>query len=103
MGARRVAVAYLVVLDGEQDKALGIFPQDRLIKFLWAELWCFGRRLLCLDHSFGGGVLRVDVLGQGGNRGVLDVILLVGDAKVELLDWSLYLKRLNGRSSLLVI
>lgn len=97
--ARGRRVAYLVVLDGEHDESMGVLPENWLVELLWLQgggpLW-----LLWLADLLGRSMLHIEVLGQGGDCGVLDVVLLVCDAEVELLDWGVHLQGLNARCSL---
>lgn len=99
MGPGRVA--YLVVLNGKQDEALRVLAENGLIKLLGAECGSLDRRVLHLDDILCGGMLCIDILGEGGNIRILEVILLVGETKIKLLDWGVHLQGVNARSSLL--
>lgn len=91
-------VTYLVVLDGEQHKALGVLLQEGLIGLLGLDGGCHGRLgdFLRLLHD---GLLGLDVLGQGGDLGVHGQVLLAG-SQVQLLDGRLHAEGLHGRGSL---
>lgn len=88
---RTGGLAYLVVLDGEQDEALGVVLEERLVGLLGLDGGGHGgRRLLDLL----GDDRRV-VLRDGGGVGV---VLLVGE--VELLHGRLHLEGVDGSGGL---
>lgn len=78
-----------MVLNGEEDKALRVLLEEGLIGFCLLDggsndgLWCILGLLDFLDDS--RLVVGVDLLGEAGDR--VGVVLLVSDAKVELLNW----------------
>lgn len=82
-----------MVLDGEQHKALGVLLQERLLG-LKGLVGSDNSLLLLL--SLDVHVLLHQLLGLG----LLEDVLLVGIAKVKLLDGGLDLERLDGRGSL---
>lgn len=81
-----------MVLDGEQDEAVGVLLEEGLVGLLGLDAGGHGAlRLLNLLSLDEGGVQ-----GDGG----VGVVLLVGDAEVKLLDGGLHLERVNGSGSL---
>jgi len=89
-----------MVLDREQDETVRVFLENWLLELFRAEIRNGGWFLWCLGDLLCGGVLGIEVLGQGGDSRVLEVIFLVGDAEVKLLYWRLHLEGFNARSSL---
>lgn len=93
-------VAYLMILDGEQDKALRVLLQERLVEFNRLDdlfvLLSLGRLQL------GGlGVVGINLRLEGGEARIIEgLVLLVRRVEVELLDRRFHLEGLNCRCSL---
>lgn len=85
-----------MVLDGEQDEALRVLGEERLIEELL--LWFWGSD--CLDLLLLVLKLGIHLGLEGGEVGIEGLVFLVGWGKVELLDGRLHLEGVNGGSSL---
>jgi hypothetical protein len=87
-----------VILDGEEDEALRVLLEQRLIGLLRVDRHSLGLRLLV--HGCLLLVLGVNLCLERGEVGVERCVLLVGRGEVELLDWRFHLKGVNCGSSL---
>lgn len=89
-------VTYLMVLDGKENKTLGVLLKQRLVGFLRLDARGNSDLGLLLLGLFDNLCLEV-----GGIEGLVQrLVLLIGGAEVELLDGRLHVEVLNGGSSL---
>lgn len=89
-----------MILDGEQDEALRVLLEKRLLSLqrdiVLLLLLSLGRLWL-----LGGlGVVGIDLGLKGGEVGVEGLVLLIRRVEVELLDGGLHLEGLNCSCSL---
>lgn len=99
MYGRRV-YPYLMILDREEDKAMRVLLEQRLISFFRLNCWrnsrSSNRFLLCLDN-FEKRFLDVGVVNYWS---VVYYILFADSFKVDFLGWGIHLKVLNPCCSL---
>lgn len=93
----RGIVTDLMVLDGEENEALTVLLEKRLVHLLLLDARGDHRRFLLLRGLLSGLGLNV---GCGGNVRADGLVLLVGVVEVELLDGGLHLERIESGGSL---
>ena len=87
-----------MVLDGEEDEALGVLLQKGLVGLLWSDGRCNSSLGLLLGLLY-NRLLRVDLVGKSVDIGVKRRVLLAG-VKVQLLHGRLHLEGLHVGSDL---